>query len=208
MCRDWAPYNPSDPSDGCGCNGRSRPPAGLGAVQGSAWDGGAPSDTQDGWIERAGSWAWSRVSSLWSSVPDCVGNPLSDPEASGPPCPGETPEAVALAAWNGAPLAARAELWARGVVNNPQWRCHNPGDLLGNPATALLLRRAAFGGRDCRMSRDRGQLRPAWDAFVQRYAPGGAPPVGVPPLLAGASGGALLAAGAVALVLLLAPDSP
>ena len=209
-CDQWAPYNPANRAGDCGCDSRatSYARAGLGAVGAPAFDGGPGSDTSNGWIERAGSWAWSRISSLWSSVPDCIGNPLSDPEAAGPPCPGETPDAIALAAWNAAPLAARAELWARAVVNNPQWRCHNPGDLLGNNMTALLIRRAAWGGRDCRMSRDRGSLRPAWDAFVARY--GGGVPAGPEgfPLLGGSGRGLALAAGAAALFILLTPDGP
>lgn len=207
MCCDdaWRPYAAGDSGSDCGCNGTpASGRSGLGLIDTSAWDGGAPSDTQDGWISRAASWAWSKLSG--SSPPPCIGDPLTDPEVSGPPCPGETSDALTLAAWNAAPLAARAELWARAVLNNPQWRCHNPGDLLGRSETARVIRRAAFGGRDCRMSRDRGSLRPAWDEFVRRYGAGVSPGPGLP-LVAGIGGrGALVVGALVAGYILLRPD--
>lgn len=170
-------------------------PEGLGCYLGSYYLGpdfdpnapGAPQSEQ-AWWQRAISWGigWVR-----GRLPACT-DPFTDPEVSRP-CPGEIGPARARRAWANAPTPARAELWGRAVANNPQWRCSNPGSILSDPRTAVVVMRAAAGGRDCHMSNDRGGLSQAWDRFVAGWEN----PVGEPgwidehilgPIGAGAAG--------------------
>lgn len=182
----------------CACD-QCGPPPGLGAWGGNDFDPSAPGAPQGEaqWYNRAIDWARALFT---SRLPDCR-DPFTDPEVA-VPCPGEIPPHLVRALWMRAPLPARAELWARTVGNNPQWRCANPGGILSDPRTGVVVQRAAMGGRDCRMSNDRAQLAPAWATFVDQWsdptdAPGWIEDNILEPIGAGAAQGILpaLAAG-------------
>lgn len=157
-------------SEPCGCGGACGGHATL-AVLGAVPPSGGFSPTEPAsesqWIERA--WNWARAI-VGPRLPDCR-DPFGDPEVSSP-CPGEIPPARMREIWTNAPLPARAELWGRALANNPQWRCAAPGSVLSDPRTGVVVMRAAYGGRDCRMSNDRGRLRPAFDDFVAQWGDG------------------------------------
>ena len=167
---------------GCGCGGQCQEGPQLGS-----WGPGqagrpltfSPSmDTtwfsprQEGAPQRHDAAGWGRRALEWgvdllpAVLPACR-DPWTDPEVT-QPCPGEIPPREVEQLWASSPLPARAELWARTVVNNPQWRCAPAVTVLRDRRTGWAVQRAAMGGRDCRMSRDRASLAPTWRRFVQQ----------------------------------------
>lgn len=155
----------------CRCDECGTPP-GLGAVTrfpafpehgGSSW---SPQQT-DAWYNRA--WDWAR-SIFGNRIPECRGPFDNFPLRQ---CPGDLPPDVVQRIWINAPLPARAEMWARTVGNNPQFRCANVAQVLSDPRTGVLVQYAAAGGGDCIMSNDRAGLAPAWRNFVAQWRDGG-----------------------------------
>lgn len=110
---------------------------------------------------------------------DCMSEAQMGSQVGGAPCPGQIPTEIVERAIQNAPTAARLELLEAFRANNPWW-CGQ------NLPSAFAIAKAAAGGGDCRMSRDRGNLVATLQRFVSQWTSVGSAPGGWPAEIPGA----------------------